>query len=106
MSLLESVKRHLRVLHDLEDEDIQEKIDWAKNDVIEAVYDSYDKKVDKDGLQKDTSYRKAVTLLATHYYENRLLVSEVNIHESPYSVVHAIQTLRAHRDRYFKDDDT
>ena len=93
-------------MHDLEDPDIQEKIDWAENDVIEAIYDSYDKSLDKESLKKDTSYRKAVTLLATHYYENRLSVSEVNIHESPYSVVHAIQTLRAHRDRYLKDDDT
>lgn len=101
---LERIKSHLRVPHDLEDDDIKDYIEFAKSDVIEAIYDSHDPTLDKEGLEKDPSYRKAVIMLTTYYYEHRLPLSEINIKEAPFSVTHAIQTLRAHRDRYFKDD--
>lgn len=103
MSLdLEKVKGHLRISHDLEDEQIQDYLEWAKSDVIEAVYDGRDPLLDIQGLEVDPSYRRAVIMLTSYYYENRLTISEVNQHESPFSVTHAIQTLRAHRDRYYE----
>ncbi len=106
MSLdLERIKSHLRVPHDLEDGDIQDYIDFAKSDVIEAVFDAQDANLDVDGLESDPSFRRAVIMLTTYYYENRLTISEVSQHESPFSVTHAIQTLRAHRDRYLKVDE-
>lgn len=105
MSLsLERVKSHLRVPHNLDDEDIKDYISWAKSDVIEAIYDSYDVKLDKESLEKDVTFQRAVMMLTTYYYENRLTISEVDQYESPFSVTHAIQTLRAHRDRYLKVD--
>lgn len=101
MSLsLERIKSHLRVPHDLEDEDIQDYIEFAKSDVIEAVFDAQDKNLDVEGLESDPSFKRAVIMLTSYYYENRLTVSEINMKESPFSVTHAIQTLRAHRDRY------
>lgn len=101
MSLdLEKIKNHLRVPHELEDEVIQDYIEFAKNDVMEAVFDAQDKDLDIEGLEKDPSFKRAVIMLTSYYYENRLTVSEINMKESPFSVTHAIQTLRAHRDRY------
>lgn len=105
MSLeLESVKSKMRVPHDFDDEDILDYIEWAKQDVTEAVYDSHDKNLDKESLDKDVSFQKAVIMLVSYYYEHRLSISEINIKESPFSVTHAIQTLRAHKDRHLKGD--
>ena len=71
--------------------------------IIESVYDSYDKKVKLDELEEDSNFKKAVIMLTAFYYENRLTISELNIKEAPFSVTHAIQNLRAHRDRYYED---
>lgn len=105
MSLsLKRIKSKLRIPHDLEDQDIEDYIKWAKYDVTEAVYDSYDSKLDKDSLEEDIAFQRAVTMLTSYYYEHRLTVSEINIKESPFSVTHAIQTLRANKDRHLKVD--
>lgn len=104
MSLdLETVKEHLRIPHDLEDNIIYDYINFAKSDVIEAIYDKYDTALDKEKLEKDLTFQRAVIMLVSYYYENRLTISEINMHESPFSVTHAIQTLRAHKDRYLNE---
>lgn len=97
---LKKIKGHLRIPHDLEDEEIKDYLDFAKNDVIEAVFDRSDPKLDEKSLEEDPAFRKAVIMLTAYYYENRLTISEIRQHEGPLSVTHAIQTLRAHRDRY------
>ena len=81
---------------------ILDYIEFAKNDVTEAVYDATDVNIDTVGLENDHSFKRAVIMLTAYYYENRLTISEINMHESPFSVTHAIQTLRAHRDRYYE----
>lgn len=104
MSLdLKMIKEHLRIPHDLEDNVIQNYIDFAKSDVIEAVYDKYDTALNKEKLEKDLTFQRAVIMLVSYYYENRLTISEINMHESPFSVTHAIQILRAHRDRFLNE---
>ncbi|API92713.1 MULTISPECIES: head-tail connector protein [unclassified Virgibacillus] len=100
---LERIKGHLRIPHNLEDTEIQDYLEFAKQDVIEAVFDSQDPNLDMPKLEEDKIYQRAVIMLTTYYYENRMAVSEVSQHESPFSVTHAIQTLRAHRDRYLCD---
>lgn len=100
---LNRIKGHLRIPHNLEDAEIQDYLDFAKQDVIEAVFDSQDPNLDMLGLEKDKVYQRAVIMLATYYYENRMTISEISQAESPFSVTHAIQTLRAHRDRYLCD---
>ena len=105
MSLdLYTIKNHLRIPHNLEDEVILDYIEFAKNDVTEAVYDATDVNVNTEGLENDPSFKRAVIMLTAYYYENRLTISEINMHESPFSVTHAIQTLRAHRDRYYETE--
>lgn len=101
MSLtLERVRSHLRVPHNMDDEDIAMYMEFAESDVIEAVFDGYDENLNKDILHDDPTFKRAVLMLTSFYYENRLAISEVRQTESPFSVTHAIQTLRAHRDRY------
>lgn len=100
---LERVKGHLRIPHDLEDEQINDFLTFAKSDVIEAVYDGYDPNLNKDKLELDPTFQKAVIMLTAFYYENRLTISEVTQIETPFSVTHAIQSLRANRDRYLCD---
>lgn len=102
--MLPKVKRHLRIPHNLEDADVIEYIGWSENDVIEAIYDSYDERLNIEKLRLDVGFQKAVTMMTAYYYENRLVISEVSIHEAPFSVTHAIQTLRAHKDRYLTVD--
>lgn len=97
---LDRIKGHLRIPHNLEDAEIQDYLDFAKQDVIEAVFDSQDPKLNIEKLEGDKVFQRAVVMLTTYYYENRMTLSEVSQHESPFSVTHAIQTLRAHRDRY------
>lgn len=103
MVTLDKIKGHLRIPHDLEDEQLQDYLDFAKNDVIEAVYDSQDVRLNMTDLEKDPSFKKAVIMLTSFYYENRLIISDVSLKESPFAVTHAIQTLRAHRDRYLNE---
>ena len=100
MVTVEKIKAHCRVTHSLEDELIQDYLNFAKNDVIEAVFDSLDPNLNKEELEKDSSFQKAVIMLSAYYYENRTAISDIKAIEMPFSVTHAIQTLRAHRDRY------
>lgn len=102
---IKRIKGHLRIPHNLEDLEIQDYLSFAKHDVVEAVFDGYAENLNKDGLELDPAYQKAVIMLTTFYYENRMAISEVRQQESPFSVTHAIHTLRAHRDRYLKVDD-
>lgn len=101
---LDKVKRHLRIPHEIEDETITDYINWAESDIIEAVYDSYDSRLNKETLELDPTYQKALVMMASYYYENRLAISEVSIQEAPFSVTHAIQLLRANRDRHLKSE--
>lgn len=100
---IERIKNHLRIFHDLEDEQIGDYLSWAKSDVIESIYDGHDSNLLLDELELDPTFQKAVIMLTVFYFENRLTISEVSQHETPFSVTHAIQNLRANRDRYLCD---
>lgn len=97
---LDRIKGHLRIPHNLEDEQINDYLQFAKNDVIESIFDAHSSSFDSEKLELDPSFQRAVIMLTTNYYENRLTISEISQNEAPFSVTHAIQTLRAHRDRY------
>ena len=101
---LDTVKMHLRVNHSLEDELIEMYLEWAKSIITNAVFDGYDTSLDKELLEKDTTFNMACIMLTTYYYENRITVSEVNQHDNPYSVLHAIQVLRGMRHHFIKGD--
>lgn len=101
---IEIIKQHLRISHSLEDDLITQYINWSTDTVLNAVFDKYTQDIDMDSLQVDITFQRAVILLTAYFYENRLLISEVNMHDAPYSVLNAIQSLRANRQHLIKSD--
>lgn len=89
---LNTIKLHLRISHDLEDPLIETYVDWATSSVIESVTTEDD--ADMDYLGSNKEYQKAVILLTSFYYENRLTISDKKQVEMPYGVLDAIQKLR------------
>ena len=89
---LETVKLHIRVPHNLEDSLIEDYIEWAESTVIESV--TTEDKADKEYLENNTQFKKAVTMLTGFFYEQRMPIGEIRAEELPYSVQDAIQKLR------------
>src|SRR5690625_5017026 len=83
---------HFRVTHIFEDDLIQEYMEWAENDVIASVSLSHD--VDKEYLKGNMQYKKAVVMLTSFYFENRLTITDKKHTELPYGVLDSIQKLR------------
>lgn len=103
--MLDFVKRHLKVTHSLEDELISDYIEWSTDAIVEAVHDKYSGSLDMEKLKSDTTFKRALVLLTTFYYENRLTITEVNQSESPFGVLSAIQSLRANKKHFMKEVD-
>lgn len=90
---LEMMKKFLKVDHDFEDELIATYIDWAKSDIIHSV--TTEKAVNMDFFKDNRQFEKAVVLLTSHFFENRIpFVEKRGIIEYPYGVLDAIQKLR------------
>src|SRR5690625_830740 len=100
-SLMKSSTTQMNTIHEIvrnafsEVHKLSDFLTFAKSDVIDAVYDGYDPNLNKDKLELDPSFQKAVIMLTAFYYENRLTISEITQSETPFSVTHAIQNLRA-----------
>jgi|SRR5699024_340387 len=89
---LAMIKTHLRLSHDLEDELVQMYMEWSKDTVLSSVSTSED--IDTDYLESNKQFQKAVIMLTSFYYENRLTISDKRHIEMPYGVLDAIQKLR------------
>jgi len=90
---LEKMKLFLKVDHDFEDELIATYIDWAKADIIHSV--TTEKAVNMDFFKGNRQFEKAVVLLTSHFFENRIPFTEKRrVIEYPYGVLDAIQKLR------------
>lgn|SRR5690625_3199961 len=89
---INTIKKHLRVSHDFEDDLIEMYTEWAKSDVLSSVTNSND--VDMDYVEGNSQFKKAVILLTSFYYEQRLTISDKKQIEMPYGVLDAIQKLR------------
>lgn len=88
---IEDVKRHARVIHELEDDSFSDYLDWARSSVTSSL-GSLDL-LNLENLYKSFEYKKAVIMLANHYYDNRILLNERTLTEQPYSVMDSIQKL-------------
>ena len=88
---IEDVKRHARVSHSLEDEIISEYLNWARSSVKSSL--GSDETLELTNLYESFEYRKAVIMLANHFYDNRLVLNERNMREQPFSVMDSIQKL-------------
>lgn len=89
---IDTIKANLRISHSLDDELIEMYIDWAKDTVISSV--STSDNINMDYLKSNKQYQKAVIMLTSYYYENRLAISELDQSNMPFGVLDAIQKLR------------
>jgi len=89
---LELIKKNLRLSHSLEDELVLMYMEWAKDTVLSSVTTS--RGIDTAYLETNMQYQKAVILLTSYYYENRLAIPDKKHTEMPYGVLDAIQKLR------------
>ena len=83
---INTIKKHLRVSHDFEDDLIEMYVEWAKSDVLSSVNIEY--------VEDSFQFKKAVVLLTSFYFEQRLTISDKKQVEMPYGVLDAIQKLR------------
>lgn len=83
--MLDSIKKYLKVDHEVEDELIQDLIEWSKAFIKEKTGQEYD---EKDLLQKDL-----IRLLVAYRYYNRNAIGEKTLSEYPYSITELLKTL-------------
>src|SRR5699024_12390418 len=89
---LEKMKLFLKVDHDFEDELIATYIDWAKADIIHSV--TTEKAVNMDFFKGNRQFEKAVVLLTSHFFENRIPFTEKRmVIEYPYGDSDVIKKL-------------
>lgn len=83
--MLDSIKKYLKVDHEVEDELIQDLIEWSKAFIKEKTGQEYD---ENDLLQKDL-----IRLLVAYRYYNRNAIGEKTLSEYPYSITELLKTL-------------
>ena len=89
---LEDLKKHLRVDHDFEDELIKQYQVWAEEEIKDSVSTAPNR--DDDYFEDNPHFERAVVLLTSHYFENRLPMTEVNLQTIPFAITSAVQKLR------------
>lgn len=100
---IKTIKSHLRIPHDLEDDLIEEYMEWAESTVMESITseDNADTEYIKDNIQ----FKKAVIMLTSFYYEQRMPIGDMKTEELPYSVLDSIQKLRGNPKVYLDHDE-
>lgn len=83
--MLKNIKKYLKVEHDVEDELIQDFIEWAKA-LIKA-------KTGQTFKENDVLYKDLIRLLVAYRYYNRNAIGEKNLSEYPYSITELLKTL-------------
>ncbi|OIJ29045.1 head-tail connector protein [Staphylococcus sp. LCT-H4] len=89
---LETLKKHLKVSHSMEDDVIKDYYDWAEAEIKDSVSTSPTR---NESFFKDNKiYERACVMLTAHYFEQRIAYSDVQLSEVNDSVTSAIQKLR------------
>lgn len=83
--MLENIKKYLKVEHNIEDELIQDFIEWAKGYIKAKTGQKFKK--------DDVLYTDLIRLLVTYRYYNRNAIGEKNLSEYPYSITELLKTL-------------
>ncbi len=82
---LTELKTYLRIDHDLDDELLKMLVSTAEKFILGSI------EVEKTN---DERFNYAVTLLVSHWYENRIATSEKAFAEIPFGVTALIHQLR------------
>lgn len=89
---LDILKNHIRVDHGFEDALIVQYQKWAEAEVKDSVSTSATR--NEDYFNDNPHFEKAVILLTSHYYHNRLPMGEVKQANLPFAINSAIHKLR------------
>lgn len=90
---IETLKLHMHVTHDMEDELIQMYKEWAESDIKDAVYPD-DETRDEQFFEGNRHFERAVFLLASYWFEARYAYSDIEYRAMPNGVLNCIQKLR------------
>lgn len=90
---LATLKLHMHVTHNMEDTLITTYQEWAESEIKDSVYPD-DLTRNNAFFDNSKIFERAVVLLTSYYYENRLAHTETDYREAPDGVTSAIQKLR------------
>ena len=83
--MLDNLKKYLKIDHDIEDDLINDLIEWAKAFIKE--------KTGQDFNNNDYLMRDLLRLLVAYRYYNRNAIGEKTLNEYPYSITEILKTL-------------
>ena len=86
------LKKHLRVDHSFEDDLIQEYERWAEDEIKDSV--STEANRNEAFFTESSHFNRAVVLLTTHYFENRIGYADKDLKNTPDGIQSAVQKLR------------
>lgn len=89
---LETVKKHLRVIDDFEDDVILIYLDWAEQKVKDSV--TNDPMPYELFFNENSHYKRAVALLTAHYFRNRLPLVDKPQHNLTFGLRDALSHLQ------------
>lgn len=89
---LQLLKNHLRVDHDFEDGLIFEYQRWAEAEIKDSV--STEPLRNEKFFTSNPHFERAVVMLTSYYFENRVGYTEKRIDNAPNTVLSAVQKLR------------
>ncbi|HBV22267.1 MAG TPA: hypothetical protein DEB42_00550 [Jeotgalicoccus sp.] len=90
---LETIKRHLRVIDNFEDDTILMYLEWAEEKVKDAI--TNDPLLYEEFFDNNSHYQRAVILLTAHYFSNRLPLSDKPQYNLTFGFRDALSHLRA-----------
>ncbi|EGQ3068536.1 hypothetical protein I0P04_001889 [Staphylococcus pseudintermedius] len=91
---LDTLKLHLRVTHNLEDNLIEMYKEWAESEIKDSVYPDNETRKD-EFFYNNVIFDRAVYLLTAFYYESRYAYSDIDYKATPSGVMNAIHKLRS-----------
>lgn len=83
--MLDNIKKYLKIDHEIEDDLINDLIEWAKAFIKE--------KTGQDFNNDDYLMRDLLRLLVAYRYYNRNAIGEKTLNEYPYSITEILKTL-------------
>lgn len=90
---LKTLKLHMHVTHEMEDELIEMYKEWAETDIKDSVYPD-DETRNEEFFEDNKHFERATFLLTSYYFESRYAYSDVEYRTAPNGVLSCIQKMR------------
>lgn len=89
---LNTIKQHMRVTFNFDDEIIKQYLNWAEDEIKNSV--STEENRNEAFFIDNPTYDRAVVLLTTHFYENRKAIVDKPQYNMIYGVKSAVLKLQ------------